>query len=141
MADGMNVRTLDDRTLIAGQIRPEDATEAAALGVTLIVNNRPDGEEPDQPEGSAIEAAARAAGLDYRAIPVAGGIGPEQIEAMAALLAGAEGRVLAFCRSGTRSIYLWALAEARRGVGGDAILARAEAAGCDLSPLGPYLLR
>ena len=114
----MSLAALDDKTLVSGQIRPEDVADAAAQGVSLIVNNRPDGEEPGQPAGTEIEAAARAAGLGYRHIPVAGGIAPDQAEEMARLLDGAEGKLLAFCKSGTRSTYLWALAEARRGVGG-----------------------
>ena len=141
MGAGMIFRSLDERTLVAGQIRPEDVAEAARAGVTMIVNNRPDGEEPGQPAGAGIEAAARAIGLDYRHLPIAGGFGPDQIDAMAAALNEAEGKLLAFCRSGTRSTFLWALARASRGGDGATILARAEAAGYDLSPLRPHLLR
>jgi uncharacterized protein (TIGR01244 family) len=137
----MSFRTLDDRTMVAGQIRPEDIAEAGAAGVRLIVNNRPDGEEPGQPVGAEIEAAARAAGIGYRFLPIAGTIAPEAVAAMAALLDDAQGRILMFCRSGTRSTFLWALAQARRGGEGATILAQAEAAGYDLSPLRRFLLR
>lgn len=137
----MSFRTLDDRTMVAGQIRPDDIAEAAAAGVTLIVNNRPDGEEPGQPSGAEVEAAARAAGIDYRFLPIAGTIAPETVAAMAALLDDARGRVLMFCRVGTRSTSLWALAQARRGGDGATILAQAEGAGYDLSPLRRLLLR
>lgn len=132
-------RRIDDRMLVSGQILPEDVAEAAAQGVTMIVNNRPDGEQPGQPAGSAIEAAAREAGVGYRHIPVSGGLSPEQVEAMQQTLDDAEGQVLAFCTSGTRSTYLWALARARAGEEPDAIVARAAAAGYDLSALRPYL--
>jgi uncharacterized protein (TIGR01244 family) len=128
---------LTDAFWVAGQIRPQDVAEAAARGVTAIVNNRPDGEEPGQPAGAEIERAARAAGLRYHHIPVAGGISGAQIEALAAAMA--EGRTLAFCRSGTRSTYLWALASQRSGVDGATIIAEAEAAGFDLAPLRSYL--
>jgi uncharacterized protein (TIGR01244 family) len=101
---------LDDNTLVGGQIWPEDIPAIAALGVTTIVNNRPDGEEPGQPMNAAIEAAAQAAGLEYRFIPVAGGFPPEQVAAMAAAVNDAAGKLLAFCRSGARSAHLWALA-------------------------------
>src|SRR3954469_20204732 len=111
-------RALDADTLVAGQIRPEDVAAAAASGVTLIVNNRPDHEEFGQPPGAAIQAAAEAAGLAYRHIPVQGGVSGAQIEAMAEALDAAGGKLLAFCRSGTRSTYLWALARARRGADG-----------------------
>ena len=133
------LRRLDPATLVAGQIRPEDLAAIASEGVTLIVNNRPDGEEPGQPEAAEIEAAAQAAGLDYRHIPVAGGFAPGQVAAMADALAGADGRVLAFCRSGTRSTFLWALARARQGEPPETLAAQAAAAGYDLGPILPYL--
>jgi len=136
----MIFRALDEATLVAGQIRPGDIAAAVAAGVTTIVNNRPDGEEPGQPAAGEIEAAARAAGLRYRDIPVTGGIAPEQVAALCAIMEEGGGRLLLFCRSGTRSAYLWALALARRGVDGEAIIARAAAAGFDLSALRPHLL-
>src|SRR5690606_11148109 len=51
---------------VAPQIEPGDIAAAKALGVRVIINNRPDGEEPGQPDGAAIEQAAKAAGLAYR---------------------------------------------------------------------------
>ena len=104
---------LDDTTLVAGQIVPEDILAIAALGVTTIVNNRPDFEEPGQPMNAEIEAAARAAGIDYRFIPIAGGFPEERVAAMRTALAEADGKLLAFCRSGARSAHLWALATGR----------------------------
>jgi uncharacterized protein (TIGR01244 family) len=131
-------RALSDTVLVAArQLRPEDIYGAAAEGVAVIVNNRPDGEEPGQPAGADIERAARAAGLAYHHIPIAGGIGPDQVAAMAAAMV--EGKLLAFCRSGTRSTWLWALAAHSRGADGNTILASAAAAGYDLDPLRAYL--
>ena len=126
---------LDDHVLVAGQIAPSDVARIAAEGVTTIVNNRPDGEERGQPSSGEIEAAARAAGLGYRHIPVAGGIAPPQVEAMAAAIEEAEGKVLAFCRSGTRSTFLWALVRSRQGRDGDTLFSQAAAVGYDLSPI------
>ena len=137
----MNLIDVDGRTFVAGQLRPEDVTSLQQAGVTLVINNRPDFEEPGQPLAAEVEAAARDAGLDYLFLPVAGGLAPDQVEAMAQALGQAEGRVLAFCRSGTRSIYLWALAEARNGAEGERLAAQAAAAGYDLSPLLPHLRR
>lgn len=129
-------RRLSDQVLASPQITPDDLAEAKAQGVGLIINNRPDGESEDQVPGSQIEAAARALGLDYVAIPVthAGFSGP-QVEAMAAALAGARGKVLAYCRSGTRSSLLWGLAEASRGKNPADLIAQAAQAGYDLSPV------
>jgi uncharacterized protein (TIGR01244 family) len=132
------MKALDGTVLIAGQIRPEDV---AGLKVAMIVNNRPDREEPGQPPAAVIEAAAKAAGIDCRNIPVAGTISAEQVEAMAQALEQAEGKVLAFCRSGTRSAWLWALARASRGADPETLIAKAAAAGYDLSPLRPHLRR
>jgi uncharacterized protein (TIGR01244 family) len=134
-------RRLDDQVLVAGQVHPDDLADAAALGVTMIVNNRPDDEEPGQPTGAEIEAAARAAGLDYRFIPIAGGLGTDEIAAMTGVLDAADGQVLAFCRSGTRSTYLWAMARSSQGAGGELLLSKAAAAGYDLSPLRSHLPR
>ncbi|HEY1605367.1 MAG TPA: TIGR01244 family sulfur transferase [Allosphingosinicella sp.] len=128
---------LDQNTFASGQIAPADVAKAAEAGIRTIVNNRPDGEEPGQPTSAEIEAAAKAAGLDYRHIPVAGGFSQAQVEAMAEALE--TGPALAFCRSGTRSTYLWALARARQGEAADAILRAAAEAGFDLRPILPYL--
>ncbi|MBV9929487.1 MAG: TIGR01244 family phosphatase [Alphaproteobacteria bacterium] len=127
------MRKLDETTWVAGQIRPEDVPEIAARGIRTIVNNRPNDEEPGQPRAGEIEAAARAAGLGYRWIPVAHGLRPEQIEDMAEALEA--GPALIFCRSGTRSAYLWALARSRRGTGGDTLLRQAADAGYDLTSI------
>jgi len=133
----MTFERLSDTVLISGQIGAADIAEAVDAGVEVIVNNRPDGEEPGQPTGAEIEAAARAAGLAYHHIPIAGGLAPDQVAAMAAAMD--EGRILAFCKSGTRSTWLWALAARRRGEEAASIIAGAAAAGHDLAPLEPYL--
>lgn len=132
------MRRLEEGRFVAGQIRPGDMAGIAAQGIGLIVNNRPDGEEPGQPAGAEIEAAARAAGIDYRHIPVAGGFTADQVVATAELLER-PGAILAFCRSGTRSTFLWALAEASRGRGAEELVKCAAGAGYDLSPIRAYL--
>ena len=132
------MRRLDETTFVADRkIGPADIPGLAAIGIRLIVNNRPDGEEPAQPTSAEIEAAAGAAGLDYRHIPIAGGFPAVAVEAMA--LALDQGPVLAFCRSGTRSTFLWALARARRGAPAEESVAAAAAAGYDLRPIRAWL--
>lgn len=129
-------RTLDEKVMVAPQISLADVAEAKAQGVTLIVNNRPDGEAPDEPQGAEIEAAARAAGLDYIAIPVGqGGFGQPQLDAMVKALEDADGPVLAYCRSGTRSTLLWSLARAKLGDAPATLHEKANAAGYDLTPV------
>jgi uncharacterized protein (TIGR01244 family) len=129
-------RKLSDRIFASPQIDAADIAAAREQGITLIVNNRPDGEDPSAPQGDTIEAAARAAGMHYVAIPIGqGGFNHEQIDQMIAALDATEGPALAYCRSGTRSTLLWALAQARRGESPDAIAAAAEQAGYDISPV------
>jgi uncharacterized protein (TIGR01244 family) len=135
----MTMVRLDEQVLAAGQIAPGDMTAIAEAGVTMIVNNRPDGEEAGQPRAAEIEAAAQAAGIDYRHIPVAGGFAPHQVHEMVKAFEEAEGRVLAFCKSGTRSTYLWALARHSLGAEGRLLVAQAAKAGYDLTPLLPRL--
>jgi uncharacterized protein (TIGR01244 family) len=130
---------LDDKVLVSGQIDTDAMRPLAGYGVTMIVNNRPDHEEPGQPTSDEIEAAAREAGLAYRHIPVAGGMSPQQVGSMAEAIEAADGKLLAFCKSGTRSTWLWALAEAQRGGEADTLIAKAAVAGYDIEPLRPYL--
>jgi uncharacterized protein (TIGR01244 family) len=129
-------RNLSDTVLASPQIDLADVAAAAAQGVTLIINNRPEGESEDQTPGAEIEAAARAAGLDYVAIPVThAGFSEAQVTAMAEALARAQGSVLAYCRSGTRSTLLWSLAEASRGADPEGLAAQAAQAGYDIGPV------
>lgn len=129
-------RRINENVLVSPQVAPEDIAEAAALGVTTIVNNRPDGEDPYAPQGDAIADAAAAAGLNYVAIPIGhAGFSEPQVDAMIEALEQAEGPILAYCRSGTRSTLLWALAAAKQGESPDAIARAAAQAGYDVSPI------
>jgi uncharacterized protein (TIGR01244 family) len=131
---------VDSKIRVAGQVWPEQMEELRAAGITMIVNNRPDDEEPGQPLSAEVEAAARAAGMDYRHIPVRG-LSEQQIEAMEEALDAAGGSVLAFCKSGARSIFLWALARSRKGDGAEDLMKKAVSAGYDLTPIQAYLQR
>jgi uncharacterized protein (TIGR01244 family) len=127
-------RKVTDDFSVAPQIAIGDLARAAEAGFALVINNRPDGEAPDQPTGAEIESAARAAGLDYAFIPVRGAPTQEQVAAERAVLATARGPVLAFCRSGTRSITTWSLGEAGAGARSRAELVKlGAAAGYDLA--------
>lgn len=129
-------RRINENMLVSQQLALEDIAAAANLGLTTIVNNRPDGEEPSAPQGDAIEAAAAAAGLNYIAIPIGhSGFSEPQVTAMIAAMEQAEGPILAYCRSGTRSTLLWALAAAKQGENPDDIARAAAQAGYDVSPI------
>jgi uncharacterized protein (TIGR01244 family) len=133
-------RPLSAQFSVAPQIAIEDVAEAQAQGFALVVNNRPDGEEPAAPQGGEIASACAAEGLAYAAIPIGhAGFTHTQIDALDTLMADATGPILAYCRSGTRSTHLWALARARAGDDVDAIVEAAAKAGYDLSGLRPML--
>ncbi len=101
------IRQIEAGFAVAPQLSLADVT-AAADRFALIVNNRPDGEEPSASQGEEIESDAG-------------------------------GPVLAYCRSGTRSCFLWALTRARGGTDPDTLSSQAAAAGYDLSPIRPML--
>lgn len=130
----MALRPLSPTVWAAGQLTPEALDQLAASGVRRVINNRPDHEEPGQPTSAEMEAAARAAGLDYAWVPVAGMPGLGQAQAVSQHLADGEPTVM-FCRSGMRSTAAWAMAECLKGADADSVRATAAAAGYDLSRL------
>lgn len=119
---------------VSPQISVEDVAAAAAAGFRIIVNNRPEGEAPDQTPGADIAAAAAAHGLTYHSLPYSPGLPPPAIVSeTAALLSEAGGPILAYCRTGTRSILAWSLAQALEGaLSPDEIIAKAAEAGYDI---------
>lgn len=127
-------RKVTDDYSVAPQIEVSDIARAKAEGFVLVINNRPDGEAPDQPTSAQMQAAAQAAGIAYVHIPVRGGPTPEQVEIQRQLLAETPGPVLAFCRSGTRSIVTWSIGQAQAGTRPRSeLIELGAAAGYDLS--------
>lgn len=134
------MRQLDDRTWVSGQIAAQEVAGLAEQGVTVLVNNRPDGEEPDQPLAADIEEAAAQAGIAYHFVPIIRGIGPADVEEMQKAWREAEsGRLLAFCRSGRRSAYACALAHRDEGISTDDVIRQLNEAGFDHGPIAHLL--
>lgn len=134
------IRQLDDKVMVSGQLAPHQVAGLAAQGITLLVNNRPDGEEPGQPLAAEIEDAAASAGISYRFVPIIRGIGPADVESMQEALREAEGgKLLAFCRSGTRSALAIALAKREEGASADEVERALMAAGVDPAPIAHLL--
>ena len=134
------IRQLDDKVMVSGQIAPHEVAGLAEQGVTVIVNNRPDGEEPSQPLAADIEAAADAAGIAYRFVPIIRGIGPADVEAMQEAMRDADdGKLLAFCRSGTRSALAFGLAKREEGASAEEVQQRLTDAGFDPGPIAHLL--
>ena len=134
------IRQLDDNILVSGQIRPHEVAGLAEQGITMLVNNRPDFEEPGQPLAAEIEEAAAQAGIAYRFVPIIRGIGPADVEAMQQARSEAgEGKLLAFCRSGTRSALAMALAKRGEGEPREEIERRLADVGVDSGPIAHLL--
>jgi uncharacterized protein (TIGR01244 family) len=127
-------KKVTDDFFVSPQLSLDDVRDAKGRGFVLIINNRPDGEAPGQPSGAAIAAAAREAGLDYVYAPVVGRPSPEAIDSVRRAVDGSQGPVLAFCRSGTRSICAWALGRTDR-MDSDELVRLGHAAGYDLSAI------
>ena len=131
---------LDERTLVGGQIAPHEVASLAEQGITMLVNNRPDGEEPGQPLASDIEAAAEKAGIAYRFIPIIRGIGPADVEEVQKAMSEAGGgKMLAFYRSGTRSAFVCALAHRENGASREDVEQELASAGFDSGPIAHLL--
>jgi len=127
-------RHVTDDFSTAPQISLADVAEAKTQGFTTIVCNRPDGEDPGQPSAAEVAAAAQAAGLSFVHIPFVGPPGPAQVEAMRQAVEASPGPVLAYCRSGTRSITCWSIGQAMSGAMDRAeLVALGRGAGYELS--------
>lgn len=133
-------RTIDAQFFAAPQISLDDVAHAQQAGIGFIVNNRPDGEDPSAPQSADMEAAAKAAGLGYAYIPVThSGFSGSQLDALEQVLRDVDAPILGYCRSGTRSTFLWALARARMGDAPEMLAEKAAQGGYDLSSIRPMM--
>ncbi|MGB3471047.1 MAG: TIGR01244 family sulfur transferase [Erythrobacter sp.] len=136
----MEIRDVAPGFSVAPQIQPSELSELAERGFVAIICNRPDGEEESQPSVMEMREAAQAAGLAFHHIPVAGGEFPDAaVAAFRAVRRGTEGPLLAYCRSGTRSITLDTLANPDE-IDASERLMRGAAAGYDLTNLRDRLV-
>ncbi|MEL6587209.1 MAG: TIGR01244 family sulfur transferase [Pseudomonadota bacterium] len=135
----MDIRPLDDKTAVAPQLEPEDMGRLAADGVTTIICNRPDSEVPASHQAAAMQRAAEDAGLAFTFNPVSmPQLTLHAVEEQADAIAGSDGKVVAYCASGTRSAVLWALAMAGK-MPADDILAATHKGGFALDGMRPQI--
>ncbi|MEM6901369.1 MAG: TIGR01244 family sulfur transferase [Pseudomonadota bacterium] len=135
MAD---IRKVTDTFSVASQLTKSDIDQAAALGFKTIICNRPDNEDFQQPDIASLKIHAETVGLIYLALPFSGAPPLEIVDQMGELIENTEKPVLAYCRSGTRSITAWALSQ--RGTNQrELILKQAADAGYDLRGLASAL--
>ena len=135
----MDIRPLSPQFAVSPQISVEDVPAIAAAGYTTIICNRPDMEVPPSAQAATIKAAAEAAGLAFVEHPVTHqGLNMEMIAAQKADMIAADGPVLAYCASGTRSSIVWSFSQAGE-IPTEEIIAATTAAGYDLGGMGPQL--
>ncbi len=135
----MEIRRVGAEFAVAPQLNPEDMADVASQGFAAVICNRPDGEEEGQPSVAEMREAAQAAGMAFHHLPVAGGAFPDAAaEAFRSVRRGTVGPVLAYCRTGTRSITLEALANPE-GLEPSERLMQAAAAGYDLTAMSQKL--
>lgn len=132
-------KPLDANIMSTGQLSAEDFPKLAARGITLIVNNRPDGEEPGQLSSVQAAALAKENGIDYVYLPMTyASVSRADIDRFSEVTKQARGPVLAHCRSGARSSLLWALAQVAEGrMSPEEALAAAKKAGFDVTAQRP----
>jgi sulfide:quinone oxidoreductase len=131
----LDIRKLDHTLSVCPQISATELIEIAERGFRSVINNRPDGEAVDQPDSSVLAQIAQTLDLEYRHIPVlASSICASSVQDFRTALAQLPGPILAFCRSGTRSASLWALASDDT-TSTEQIIRTAATAGYDLQSL------
>lgn len=109
----MNPKKLADDLYVFGQINPEYMNQLVTLGIRSIISNRPDGEAEGQPTFAEISREAHRYGMEVRYIPVvSGNLTEDDVCAFRSALCTLPRPILAYCRTGTRSTFLWALSEA-----------------------------
>ena len=131
----MDVRQITETYHAAPQVNPEDMAALAEAGFTTVICNRPDVEIPPSHHAAVMQQAAEAAGLDFHILPLTHQtFTPENIARHNSFVESASGRCLAYCASGTRSTYAWAMGQAGE-MSVDDIVSAGAKGGYDLEPL------
>jgi uncharacterized protein (TIGR01244 family) len=130
------ITSLTDGFCVASQIAPDDIPEIAAAGFRTLINNRPDDEEAGQLSSATARATAERLGVVYHYLPfTAASLTTADIDAFEALMVGAQGPVIAHCRSGTRCYLIWAASQVRKGASAEALIRQAAEQGFDIAAL------
>jgi uncharacterized protein (TIGR01244 family) len=139
----MKAVQVTDKLSVATQPDLEEFGTIAEQGFKMLINNRPDGEDPIQPGSAAEQKAANGAGLGYAHIPVTGStITEADVRRFQSVIAQSDGPVFAHCKGGTRSLTLWAIGEVLDGrLRPEDLRARGEALGFDLRNAEAWLAR
>jgi sulfide:quinone oxidoreductase len=107
----MRIIEISENYSVTMQIDPEDVESFAQEGFRTIVCNRPDGEEFGQPTAASVQEACERQGIAFHMLPMKGSaVSPETLQRFRDVIQNADGRVLGYCRTGTRSAILWQVA-------------------------------
>lgn len=136
---GMDLRRITDRYFVAPQLEPQDMQAVADAGFSTVICNRPDPEVPVSKQADAMQRAAEAAGLAFHRLPLTHQtFTPENVQRQRSIAEAADGPVVAYCASGTRSTIVWALGQAGT-LSVDEIVTAARDGGYDLSAIRPAI--
>ncbi len=129
----MNIKTVTPLLSVAPQIMPKDLIAIKEKGFKTIICNRPDGEGVDQPTYKEIQLEAEKLGIEFCYMPVISGkVTDNDIAPFADAIDTMPGPILAYCRTGTRSITLWAMSSSKKH-SYEELLLLSQKAGYDLS--------
>jgi uncharacterized protein (TIGR01244 family) len=135
----MDIREITPSYSVSPQISVEDIPAIVAAGYTCIICNRPDVEIPPSHHATVMEVAAKDAGLDFVINPLTHDtMTPDRVGLQRQTLEAAEGKVLAYCASGTRSTVAWMFGHADV-ASPDQLLEAAAQGGYHLEALRPQL--
>lgn len=106
----MEIHLLSEQVSVSGQMTADDVQPLVDAGVQVLVCNRPDFEQADQPTFDSVAQQAQAANLTVVNLPFAGPVPEEIAIAFKELMASGQ-RIHAYCRTGNRCAHLWQLAQ------------------------------
>ena len=135
----MQTHQLSPDYSVAPQVSSADISAIVGFGFKSIICNRPDYENSEDLQITAIKAAALAAGLEFAENVFDGSdFGPDIINKQTELLERLPNPVLAYCTSGARSSVVWAFVNTGI-IEVDNILDTLSEAGYQLDHLRPQL--
>lgn len=137
----VEIKELSGNFSTSAQIGYEDINVAKNMGITTIICNRPDYEDQGQLTAEEVKGFADKLGLSFVHIPISGrGPTKEAVSLTKDAIDASDGPILAYCRSGTRSTILWAVAQAMvGGMTSQELIDTAAYAGHNLDGLRPTL--
>jgi sulfide:quinone oxidoreductase len=130
----MIIKQLNSQFSVSDQLTLDDVDTLAASGIRTLVCNRPDGEVSGQPSFADVSERANRHGIAMHYLPVVHDtINSYNVRQFTAQLQATSAPVHAWCRSGLRSVTLWALSQLQQGGDAATVVAQATAQGFDFA--------